>query len=706
LSNSEAVTPGLICLTANPAQLSAGQWLETIRLTASGATPSEILIPVQFEITVRPTVAISVLPSFLRLRAAGAGLVKQTLHLINEGSSEVTVSATTDGGAWLNSPPGPWTLQPWQITAVEIEADPSSLSPGLYSSGVTFNTDGASAGARIELLAGAAEKQIEIDKNTLSFTAWRGADNPQPQSVLIRNVGFADAALSLSVAGEQAPGWLSLAASGCGVPGAVVKPGESCVLSVGVLTQELEAGTYQAVARVSGGTVPVNLLVTLTVLGQESAGRDDEGRSAVLFVRNAPDAETGQEFVLPGPPARKGPVQWVVSGDGGAKWLKVTPAELIASATGAVTLNLAVDLAGGLHDGVNRAVVRLAFADGSRQSIHVVALSVAELKPQSAPAERTAATCETGHYGVILAPTPGFRATKSEPIAISAAVFDCGGAPADGLEVYARLGENSHQLKGDGHGRYSGALTPDEASDKAVLSIAGWLPGAAKTAQDELIGKVRDVELDGPVVSLVLNGIGLKGPVVPDSWIMINGRGLAATPAEDPALPEVLAGVKATLGGVPLGLQTVNDSQIVAYVPAALASGSMAALVVESGGRTATPYEVAVSPYAPLLYAGGGSNVVLGWCEETVESITAESPAPHGSVLHVYGSGIDIDVPVVVMAGTVEISDVTVTKLEGHPGFRELVFRLPADLGEASGIELKVSQGTLVSNTVVVPVRK
>lgn len=218
--------------------------------------------------------------------------------------------------------------------------------------------------------------------------------------------------------------------------------------------------------------------------------------------------------------------------------------------------------------------------------------------------------------------------------------------------------------------------------------------------------RVRDVELDGPVVSLVLNGMGLKGPVVPDSWIMINGRGLASAPAEDPALPDVPAGVKATLGGVPLGLQAVNDSQIVAYVPVALASGSMAALVVESGGRTAAPYEVAVSPYAPLLYAGGGSNVVLGWCEDTVESITAESPAPHGSVLHVYGSGIDIDVPVVVMAGTVEISDVTVTKLEGHPGFRELVFRLPADLGEASGIELKVSQGTLVSNTVVVPVRK
>jgi uncharacterized protein (TIGR03437 family) len=208
------------------------------------------------------------------------------------------------------------------------------------------------------------------------------------------------------------------------------------------------------------------------------------------------------------------------------------------------------------------------------------------------------------------------------------------------------------------------------------------------------------------VVSLVLNGMGLKGPVVPDSWIMINGRGLASAPAEDPALPDVPAGVKATLGGVPLGLQAVNDSQIVAYVPVALASGSMAALVVESGGRTAAPYEVAVSPYAPLLYAGGGSNVVLGWCEDTVESITAESPAPHGSVLHVYGSGIDIDVPVVVVAGTVEITDVTVTKLEGHPGYRELVFRLPADLGEASGIEMKVSQGTLVSNTVVVPVRK
>ncbi|OHE81970.1 MAG: hypothetical protein A2107_02450 [Verrucomicrobia bacterium GWF2_62_7] len=143
-----------------------------------------------------------------------------------------------------------------------------------------------------------------------------------------------------------------------------------------------------------------------------------------------------------------------------------------------------------------------------------------------------------------------------------------------------------------------------------------------------------------------------------------------------------------------------------AYAPAGLATGGTAALMVESAGKMGEPITVVVTAFSPLLYTRDDSNTVLGWCEDTVSVITAESPALPGCLLHVYGSGLDLKTPAVAVVGGAVIEETAAGKLEGQPGLHELVFRLPAGLAEAAEVELKVVQGSLTSNTVAVPIRR
>jgi hypothetical protein len=706
LSGAEAQTPGLICAIVKPGGTAAGQWNKTIELTVTGATPAKVLVPVLLRILPRPQAALAVLPTAVKLSApAGAGTVSTTLRLANEGTAEASVSASADNAGWLTAPAGPWTVQPSESRSVEIQADATGLSPGLYSSAVVFNSGGISAKASIDLPVGAAGKMLEIDRKSITFATWPGSDNPTPQDLLVRNTGTAGVAFSIASAGQDLPSWLILPETGCGSASRVLNPGESCALNLHVNAQGLDAGVRQAVLRIAGAALPLDVLVTLIVGGEDSSGATASGSGALLFVHGLDDSAKGQDVVLPGPPSRKGKVSWAVSAGERVDWLKVSPTELEASLSGTVQFSLGVDWTAGLKEGVNRAVLRLSFADGGSQSIHVVALAIPEAKLQSLQSGPAAASCGDRLFAVVLDPAPEFRATMPNSLPVMAAFFDCAGQPAGGLDVFAALGGTSQRLSGDGKGRYSSSLPLGEASDAAVLTISGWRPGGAATASDEVSGKVRQAEDGGPVVSQVLNGMGYEGPVVPDSWITIRGRGFAARPAEDPDLPESLSGVSASVGGVSLKLRGAGADNIVAYVAHSLPTGGRASLTVSSGGRMSAPFEVVLTTHAPLLYAQGGSAVALGWCEATVAGISAASPVPSGCVLHLYASGIGNGIAPIVLAGPAEISPESVSNLEGHPGFQEVVFKLPDDTGGAPEIAIQLKQGALVSNKVLVPLK-
>jgi uncharacterized protein (TIGR03437 family) len=186
----------------------------------------------------------------------------------------------------------------------------------------------------------------------------------------------------------------------------------------------------------------------------------------------------------------------------------------------------------------------------------------------------------------------------------------------------------------------------------------------------------------------------------------VKGRHLGPGHADAAEPAESLNGVRAMLGGSALLLRSVSREEVHAYVPADLPAGGRATLLLETGGVRSAPFETAVAAYAPLLYAHEGTDMALGWCEATMAALSGAAPAQPGSIVHLYVSGFDVLQEAAVLIDETETGSYRVAPLEGQKGFQELVFTLPASLEGKTSVKVRVRQGTLVSNTVEVPVRR
>lgn len=698
LTSSETATPGAICVKANTAGLAAGRYQETIVLTVAGANPPEVLVPVLLTVKDRATRQIEALPGTLRFTAkAGGGKMVERLRLFNSGLEEVAVNAPAGLPAWLDVKGGPWTLISGEGAAIEVEADPEGLSLGLYQTAVEFNGEGVKAKAAVELMIGAEGKKIEADRQAVRFDAWLGGGDPQPQSVTIFNSGLEKVDVVVSVAGGETATWAEIGQTGCGSGATALEPGKSCSIQVRARTEAMAEGIHNLMLRIGGGAVPVDLPVSLHMQRSDAPKWATGTNDTLLFVRIGAEAEHWRQVKLQGPASRRGKVSWVATGDGGGRWVKLEPAGIEADSAGKVELQLAVDWKQAPAEGLNRAEVRLSFADGSNETVHVVAVN---------PVPGGEAACSGGPYAVILQPQPDFREMRPGAIHVTAAVVRCDGKPAEGFDAYARIGDVSRKLMGDGQGRYSGLIEPASAADPAILEFRAWEPGAEGVARAAVTGKISESSGDEPLITEVMNGMGQPGPVAPDTWIRVKGRHLGPGQADAVETVESLNGVRAILGGAALLLRSASPEQVHAYVPAGLPAGGRATLLVETGGVRTAPFETAVVAFAPLLYAHEGTDIALGWCEATMAALSEAEPAPPGSAVHLYVSGFDVAQEAAVLIDEVERGSYRVAPLEGQKGFQELVFTLPETLENKASVKVRVRQGTLVSNIVQVPVRR
>lgn len=152
----------------------------------------------------------------------------------------------------------------------------------------------------------------------------------------------------------------------------------------------------------------------------------------------------------------------------------------------------------------------------------------------------------------------------------------------------------------------------------------------------------------------VLNAATTQAAIGANTWITINGSGLASASAtwdaekfEEKKLPTSLSGVSVTVNGKDAYIQSVSPASIRALSPADDAQGEVE-IVVKSNDQTSDAVKVKLDPFAPGVFTHDGKYVTLTRGEEKPidrpEQIPARdkdaSVAKPGEKITLYATGL------------------------------------------------------------------
>jgi len=132
--------------------------------------------------------------------------------------------------------------------------------------------------------------------------------------------------------------------------------------------------------------------------------------------------------------------------------------------------------------------------------------------------------------------------------------------------------------------------------------------------------------------------------------------------------------VSVTVGGQPAALIYSDDSLIIFVVPAGVSSQTSADVVVSVDGVDSFPMRAVVAPAYPVIFAHAVRN--QDWTENT-----ASSPAPRGSVLQIFGTGIPGAATVVAQIGSaMNLVPLYAGEAPGIPGLQQINVAVPGGL--------------------------
>ncbi|MBI5085652.1 MAG: putative Ig domain-containing protein [Acidobacteria bacterium] len=714
LKESQTVTPGRICVTARAGSLGAGVWRGELVLSASATSPSRIRIPLELDVTGPPAQPLVSLPSQLLLLAPkGGGSVAATVYLRNLSESPVALSAVTADAAWLRSAEVPPSIGGGQTIPIHLEVDTSGLNPGLHQSFLNFLSPEGSLQVPLRVLAGASTRQLKADRTAIDFVTWEGGGSTAIQRLVLKNIGQQDVQPAVNAL-SGLPSWLALGGQDCLAGGRVLKPGETCNIDVSALPGKLQPGQFSTVLRIDGGASPVLTPIALQLLPSGVQFSPQPPATYVLVERDPAIDKTIQEVRLAGHSSRKGPARLVIADPAGDGWLSVEPAQPSAGEDGTLRFNLVVAWGKTPAAGLGELTVVAGFPDGTTEVVRVVAVTPPTASVPAAAAVASTAVSQDRNAGSqcsgllvsVLEPAEEYRLATRQAFPIRAAVRSCDGAPLAPVRLFTLFEGRSVELFASPGGIFTGMAVAERAEETSSLLIAATDGGSTLTGAAVRHGKVTASTQGTPALLEVLRGIGLPGPVVPDSRIILTGVGFTATEISDESLPESLGGVRVQIGGVPLRLSYVSPQRIEAYVPATVAAGAEAKITVTSGDAPLLMGDVVVAAAAPGVYTfnGEGTGLALAALEGDERYLSPDHPAPPGSTVRLYAYGLDLSRPLRALLADRPCEVLSVRNLPDIPGFSEFSLIIPLDFAASSSAPLKIEQGALVSNPVTIPV--
>ena len=237
-----------LTVTANPANLAAGNYQGTVTLTTTAGVQSQISVAFTVATSAVP---FTVTPSTLAFTYTLGGTLPAAQNLQVSGAQSFSVSEVTgSGGAWLSVTPTSGTGN----AVLTASVNPAGLAAGTYSGTISVTPTGAAAQTVAVTLTVAQVSTLAASPNPLAFAYVVPNPNPAAQSLTVTSSGQA----VNFTATASSSGWLSV------TPASGTTP---ATLSVSVNPTNLGAGNYTGSIALSGtgGTLQLTVNVTLMV---------------------------------------------------------------------------------------------------------------------------------------------------------------------------------------------------------------------------------------------------------------------------------------------------------------------------------------------------------------------------------------------------------------------------------------------------------
>jgi uncharacterized protein (TIGR03437 family) len=657
-SSLQGTAPGVLSIITDPSALQPNTYQGTITIVNPKATPPTQVIAVTFEVTtqVPPSMAVGSGPLYFAL-AAGATAATAQLTISNQGGGTLSFSASAasaTGGSWLQISPGSGTATASAPASLTVTATPGSLAVGTYTGSITVTsgTTGQTVTLPVTLAINPALQQIVLSQTGLTFTAVSQGGSVIPQSFGIFNAGSGSMTWNATVKTLSGSGWLSLSST----VGTVAHPFvDVSFVDVSVNAQGLPAGQYFGSVQVTANGAsnsPQTVLIVLDVLPVGSNPGPQVLPSGLVFTASANGANPGSQTVT----IANTTSNPVVYGSGityvnASNWVTYLPANASVTPDTPAQITVQPNFAG-LPAGVYRAVLTLAFGDGSVRTVSILAVlapagTVPAVRGEAAP---KATTCKPSKLLPIFTQVgTGPSVSTGYPVAIVTDVVDDCGNPMNSGSVTLSFTDGDPVLSMINlqNGEWSGTWQPRNSNPAGVtvslLAQESALTGTIQT----LVGFQGAQTL--PVASAVMNAVTLtQGPLAPGELVLIKGSGLADTQVAATTTPllQQLGGAQVLMGGGLANLLYVDAGQMIGQVPFTVPVNTSQQIVLERDATLGVPSSVIVAAAQPAVFTADGSGLGQGLVYNATANGAAgnlansSNPAQPGSTVVIYCAGL------------------------------------------------------------------
>ncbi len=634
--------PTRLVVAADPGLLPASAYRARILISSPTATPSTVVVPVEFSVEEAPP-ELAVSPKFLRFvsRLGGEAQVQGLLVRNVRGGGGLPVRWTLETPAsWLDLSLGRPLTAPNAPAAIRVTADPSSLRPGFYRTVLRFEpaTGQEPVQVPISLVVLPDERGFITQPSGLQFEMRQGFGTTLTRNVSILSAGRTTVQWRAEIA--QGGAWLQISpATGSTSVG---QPGN---LTVSIYNRDLSAAQYYGLIRITAPQYPPRFVtVTLNVDAQAANARPVPSPPGLLFVTTAGSrlitqrarVFTSARFALN---YQVGTA--TADNQGWLRWISAS-AGRTASTDSPGEIEVGVD-ASNLTPGVYTGELNVTLSNEEVRTLNVTAIVAPAGTVLSAKGDRAATGCSpTRLASVHTALASNFATPAAWPVPLTVKVADDCGDPATASQVVANFsnGDPPLPLRHLGEGNYSTTWAPGRAGSQVAVTVRASSPSLGDTTAT-INGSVTVSR--APVVSaggIINNFSGLLGSALaPATVAAIFGSDLAAVTASatQVPLPLTLNNTAVLVAGTPAPLYFASPSQVNAQLPVELTSGGQHQVIVSANGTLSLPETIDVAPAAPGMLST--PNLAIAQRPDG-SFVSSSAPARAGEILVLYLVGM------------------------------------------------------------------
>ena len=539
-----------------------------------------------------------------------------------------------------------------------------------------------------------------------------------PQSVALLST-TATIPFTVSTHTYEGGNWLSVTpSSGNSVPGATPVTLTITVNPAGLAAQDY----YGAVilTPTDGVHPPVSIAIVLSTVPAGAAAPPGVSPSGLLFLGIPGATLPTQSFAISN--VTSTPIAFSGVGSNAPKWFSFTPATGTINGAQSTSITVTPTITG-LTAGVYPGTIKLAFGDGSTQTVQlllVLSATAGTAHSRAGPMTTAApATCTPSKLlPVFTTIGTGFNAPAAWPTPLVVDVVDdCGNAFNTGSVIVSFTdGDPPVNLLATGNGNWGGTWVPqNNAAGIAVRADAQALPltGSVQVTGAALSNPAVPAVSAGGVVS---SADYASAPAV-GLLVSIFGTGLADAPVSAGLpLPPSLGSTSVVLSGssTPLPLLYAAGSIINVQIPYDAAVNSTQQLVVQRGNAVSVPVPIAVFTASPSILStnasGSGQGHVYVIGAGAVETLAGpNAPATAGNPVVIYCVGLGAVTPALaagaVASGTnLSTANAPVTVTFGNQTVTAGFAGLTPGLAGLYQVNVNVPPGVMPGNQVPVTI--